>query len=232
MKTNALMNESSGHAGLGLTSAIQKRDGASDNPCLSPLGNLCPARCDEGSMIGITEMANCQKSYTSRQVTALCHSLGMPGGTAESIVAEKLTAMFGFVGGKRQVIKQYLEIKPEIVGVKPFVKKSGEFVYHGTAASALPHPDVSSVEFLSTYQWRKVRLIALTRDGSRCACCGATPATGAVMNVDHIKPRKRFPELALDPANLQVLCHECNHGKGNWDMTDFRQQESPKSRDA
>lgn len=42
------------------------------------------------------------------------------------------------------------------------------------------------------------------------------------MNVDHIKPRKLFPELALDPDNLQVLCHECNHGKGNWDMTDFR----------
>lgn len=57
---------------------------------------------------------------------------------------------------------------------------------------------------------------------SCCQSCGATPESGAVMNVDHIKPRKIYPELALTESNLQVLCHECNHGKGNWDMTDFR----------
>lgn len=82
--------------------------------------------------------------------------------------------------------------------------------------------DVTSTEFLSTYEWRKVRMEALKKHGPVCQCCGATPATGAVMNVDHIKPRKLFPHLALDVSNLQVLCHECNHGKGNWDQTDWR----------
>jgi len=82
--------------------------------------------------------------------------------------------------------------------------------------------DVTTNEFLSTYQWRKVRMEALKKYGPKCMCCGATPATGAVMNVDHIKPRKLFPSLALDINNLQVLCHECNHGKGNWDQTDWR----------
>lgn len=53
-------------------------------------------------------------------------------------------------------------------------------------------------------------------------CCGATPATGAVINVDHIKPRKKYPHLALEISNLQILCHDCNHGKGNWDETDWR----------
>lgn len=82
--------------------------------------------------------------------------------------------------------------------------------------------DVTTTEFLSTYEWRKVRMVALKKYGARCQCCGATPATGAVMHVDHIKPRKLFPALALDVDNLQVLCHECNHGKGNWDQTDWR----------
>ena len=63
---------------------------------------------------------------------------------------------------------------------------------------------------------------ALKKYGARCMCCGATPAGGAVMNVDHIKPRKLFPDLALDINNLQILCHDCNHGKGNWDQTDWR----------
>jgi hypothetical protein len=77
-------------------------------------------------------------------------------------------------------------------------------------------------EFLETYEWRKVRMEALVKYGPKCMCCGATPATGAVIHVDHIKPRLTHPELALELDNLQILCHECNHGKGNWDTTDWR----------
>lgn len=86
--------------------------------------------------------------------------------------------------------------------------------------------DVTSDAFLSTYAWRRLRMQALTRYGARCQCCGASPATGAVMNVDHIKPRRLFPALALDLENLQILCHECNHGKGNWDQTDWREPDA------
>ena len=82
--------------------------------------------------------------------------------------------------------------------------------------------DVTTKDFLYTYEWRKVRMEALKKYGPVCQCCGASPETGAVMNVDHIKPRKLFPSLAMDINNLQVLCHECNHGKGNWDQTDWR----------
>lgn len=82
--------------------------------------------------------------------------------------------------------------------------------------------DVSSDAFLATFEWRRVRMEALKKYGPRCMCCGATPSDGAVMNVDHIKPRKLFPDLALDINNLQILCHDCNHGKGNWDQTDWR----------
>ncbi|MDX9707335.1 MAG: HNH endonuclease [Azospira sp.] len=85
--------------------------------------------------------------------------------------------------------------------------------------------DVSSKDFLATFEWRRVRMMALKKYGPRCMCCGATPEHGAVMNVDHIKPRRMFPQLALDIDNLQILCGECNHGKGNWDMTDWRPAE-------
>ena len=77
-------------------------------------------------------------------------------------------------------------------------------------------------EFLASYEWRRIRLEALLLHGRKCLCCGASPETGAVLNVDHIKPRKTNPELALDINNLQVLCKDCNHGKGNWNTTDFR----------
>jgi hypothetical protein len=82
--------------------------------------------------------------------------------------------------------------------------------------------DPTKDAFLESYEWRRVRMIVLKRDGARCSCCGATPADGLRMHVDHIKPRKTHPELALNTANLQVLCEICNHGKGNWDTTDWR----------
>ena len=84
-------------------------------------------------------------------------------------------------------------------------------------------PKVAKKDFLESFAWRKVRMEALLKYGPRCMCCGATPQTGAVINVDHIKPRKTHPELALSLKNLQILCNECNHGKGNWNQTDWRE---------
>lgn len=81
---------------------------------------------------------------------------------------------------------------------------------------------IASKDFLQTFEWRTLRYKALKKYGAKCGCCGASPATGATLNVDHIKPRARFPQLALDIDNLQVLCDACNHGKSNWDTTDWR----------
>lgn len=92
-----------------------------------------------------------------------------------------------------------------------------------------PLPSVATDQFLRTPEWRRLRYDALKLYGCRCQCCGATPESGAVMNVDHIKPRKTHPHLALDIKNLQILCNDCNAGKGNRDSTDWRQipQEIP-----
>jgi len=76
--------------------------------------------------------------------------------------------------------------------------------------------------FLDSFHWRKTRMEALKRSDGRCECCGKSKKDGAVLNVDHIKPRQTHPELALAVSNLQVLCSECNHGKGNWDKTNWR----------
>lgn len=90
-----------------------------------------------------------------------------------------------------------------------------------TAATTI-YDEANSDAFLGSYRWRQLRMVAIKTHGARCQCCGASAATGAVINVDHIKPRRKFPELALVLDNLQVLCDACNHGKGNWDETDWR----------
>jgi 5-methylcytosine-specific restriction endonuclease McrA len=71
-------------------------------------------------------------------------------------------------------------------------------------------------------------MVVLKREGHRCQSCGATPNDTTVggakvrLVVDHIIPISRRWDLRLDPTNLQVLCDECNMGKGNWDVTDYR----------
>jgi len=86
--------------------------------------------------------------------------------------------------------------------------------------------DVTSDEFLMTYEWRQLRMRVLVKRGPTCECCGANAQRDRVrMNVDHIKPRRHHPELALEESNLQILCDVCNHGKGTWDQTDWRQDQ-------
>lgn len=77
-------------------------------------------------------------------------------------------------------------------------------------------------DFYSSKEWRIVRYQALRVHGGKCQCCGARPQFGSPLHVDHVKPRSRFPELELDVDNLQVLCEDCNLGKGNSDTIDWR----------
>ena len=84
-----------------------------------------------------------------------------------------------------------------------------------------------SEDFLNSWEWRTLRYKVILKYGRRCMCCGASPDDGqTVIHVDHIKPRHTHPELALDASNLQVLCGVCNQGKGAWDDTDHRENQS------
>jgi 5-methylcytosine-specific restriction endonuclease McrA len=76
--------------------------------------------------------------------------------------------------------------------------------------------------FFKTMEWYAVRYGALKQANGRCQCCGQRPTEGNPLHVDHIKPISKFPELALEIANLQVLCAACNLGKSNKDTTDWR----------
>ena len=145
---------------------------------------------------------------------------------ARSILYNKYGINYGNSSGNHALQRYILQCRPdlksdgynllrEFVGLNPINPKN--------------LPQAQTDAFLESYEWRKVRMLVLKRDGARCCCCGATPADGRVMHVDHIKPRKKFPQLALDTNNLQVLCDVCNHGKGNWDDTDWRREFSEET---
>jgi len=75
--------------------------------------------------------------------------------------------------------------------------------------------------FYWSEEWRVLRYKALLKHGKRCQCCGAT-SEDSKLHVDHVKPRSKYPSLELRLDNLQILCEDCNKGKGAWDQTDHR----------
>jgi hypothetical protein len=78
-------------------------------------------------------------------------------------------------------------------------------------------------DFYMSPEWQRVRYSALLKSDGLCCLCGRDPIThGVALHVDHIVPRSKNRERELDESNLQVLCEDCNLGKGNRDETDWR----------
>lgn len=53
----------------------------------------------------------------------------------------------------------------------------------------------------------------------KCVYCGfrgvKTFGTSSVINLDHFKPKSKFPELKKDPKNKVISCFVCNIIKNN-----------------
>lgn len=79
-----------------------------------------------------------------------------------------------------------------------------------------------SNDFLLSLEWKSLRSKAIEKYGTTCAKCGRKPSYKYPVNIDHIKPRKYYPQLALDIENLQPLCAPCNKEKANKPPVDYR----------
>lgn len=65
--------------------------------------------------------------------------------------------------------------------------------------------------FYNSTDWKKIRQKAFEIHINKCSFCSTT----INLTVDHILPRSKFPEKALEVNNTQILCLSCNSSKGN-----------------
>jgi len=68
--------------------------------------------------------------------------------------------------------------------------------------------------FYSSPEWAMIRKQVINEEESICALCKRKIRKQDDITVDHIKPRSKYPKLALKRQNLQVLCRRCNSSKG------------------
>lgn len=75
-----------------------------------------------------------------------------------------------------------------------------------------------SQSFYRKPAWLFLRECVFAYWGRQCLRCGSTE----FLHVDHVIPRSKAPELALDFHNLQPLCEHCNVEKSNLSNADYR----------
>lgn len=131
---------------------------------------------------------------------------------------DKIRAITGWSGPSRYLVVRYYE---EVMGGKANFPAS-EAKPDRPKKIKWSNWKERSEKFFESDAWKKLRYKALQICGAKCQCCGATQRDGVLLHVDHIKPRYHHPELELDLMNLQVLCADCNIGKGAGDDTDWR----------
>lgn len=87
--------------------------------------------------------------------------------------------------------------------------------------------------FYSSPVWRKLRLQIIVRDFKCCRRCAAmknnliTISDTEDLEVHHIKPRSKYPELELEPTNLVTICKVCNLQLGTKTTLDFEFEAKP-----
>jgi len=68
--------------------------------------------------------------------------------------------------------------------------------------------------FYNSPEWKKIRAQIIREHQHICNECKQKIIKNEDLTVDHIKPRIKFPKLALEKSNLQILCRKCNSSKG------------------
>lgn len=126
----------------------------------------------------------------------------------------ELSDMFDQLKPKKNQIRRKIKVKSPYE-VKRELPKSDPTKPNVEAPAKNISP---SKLFLLRKEWVELRKSALAMYGSVCHKCGTTKN----IQVDHIKPKSKYPELSLDINNLQILCWTCNRLKSNTDETDYR----------
>lgn len=176
-----------------------------------------------------------QKIVPGPSFTALAHRYGLPG-SMHGVKFQKLKRMVADAICLADGVK-YENNSMELLlldrmrrnKARTAMADDGPIKTKRSAASSRipkvgrPHEDyVKDDGFYKSREWQQLRYLALRNNGAACQCCGARAVDGASLHVDHIIPRYKAPHLSLALDNLQVLCGDCNMGKGAWDSTDWR----------
>ncbi|MED3950322.1 HNH endonuclease [Priestia aryabhattai] len=79
------------------------------------------------------------------------------------------------------------------------------------------------IKIIRSGKWRTFRKRIIQRDGGHCQRCliKYNLITTSNLEVHHIKPRDKYPELTYEEENCITLCQTCNLQLGTQEALDF-----------
>jgi hypothetical protein len=109
---------------------------------------------------------------------------------------------------------------PILIGVwvqsvldRPRSKKVDLHLYELAKERAKAISDARS--FYASAEWNIIRTLVLKETPHKCQDCGKMIRKKSDLTVDHVLPRNKYPNLALERSNMRVLCRTCNSKKGD-----------------
>ena len=108
-------------------------------------------------------------------------------------------------------------------GTKKPSKHKGQFSKKKSDGDGNFYSRNNSIKFNASHKWRTLRYKLLKESNRTCCVCGRSREFHSiVLHLDHIVPKSVDWSKRFDEDNLQVLCEDCNMGKGNKDSIDWR----------
>ena len=83
--------------------------------------------------------------------------------------------------------------------------------------------DPAMKKLFNSTRWKKFRKSIIERDGASCQRCliKYNIITTDNLQVHHVKPRTKYPELMFEKTNCITLCQSCNTQLGIRETLDF-----------
>ena len=111
---------------------------------------------------------------------------------------------------RNKAVKDRLQKKEKIDTRPTFYKmiKIGGWRFYITRNIRLKHRNKRD-SYNTLFKRSDFRKHVYERSGHRCEICG-NELTWKEMELHHVLPIGRFPQLTMDERNLQCLCHSCH----------------------
>lgn len=112
------------------------------------------------------------------------------------------------------LLRSKSQLSESLLNVTEFTEQDATaFFTRATGVDARDYYFRTNDDLLNDPEWQTLRKEIFRTYPNQCFKCDSVEK----LQVDHVKPRSKYPELTYDFSNLQILCERCNRSKSSSD---------------